>query len=102
VDSAEPEFPRPAGFWWFGCSSIQQGIVTTPSTTTSTERSNGGGKWFFPFLNDDPDDNEVVISGEADHHRSRGIWRRVRHLFKVFMGKDRDENHVGVGIVKVG
>ena len=27
VDKAEPDFPRPAGFWWFGCSSIDQGIV---------------------------------------------------------------------------
>ena len=27
VDKADPDFPRPAGFWWFGCSSIEQGIL---------------------------------------------------------------------------
>ena len=36
VDKAEPDFPRPAGFWWFGCSSIDQGIVF-PTVSFSTE-----------------------------------------------------------------
>ena len=35
VDKADPDFPRPAGFWWFGCSSIEQGIrfPTAPAPT---------------------------------------------------------------------
>ena len=23
VDQGNPSFPRPAGYWWFGCQSIQ-------------------------------------------------------------------------------
>ena len=37
VDKAEPDFPRPAGFWWFGCSSIEQGIVVFPSVSDNAE-----------------------------------------------------------------
>jgi hypothetical protein len=25
VDTADPAFPRPAGFWWFGCKSASSG-----------------------------------------------------------------------------
>ena len=36
MDKADPDFPRPAGFWWFGCSSIDQGIVF-PLVSYTTE-----------------------------------------------------------------
>ena len=39
MDKADPDFPRPAGFWWFGCSSVEQGIrfPTTPLSTALAE-----------------------------------------------------------------
>ena len=24
VDDADPPFPRPAGYWWFGCDTLSQ------------------------------------------------------------------------------
>ena len=46
IDKAAPPFPRPAGYWWFGCAQ-NEGIVpdnnnnNSGSDTTSTE--SGGG-----------------------------------------------------------
>ena len=40
VDKAEPDFPRPAGFWWFGCSSIDQGILFPTVSLNAEDDSN--------------------------------------------------------------
>lgn len=29
VDSADPPFPRPAGYWWFGCRAETKGSYTS-------------------------------------------------------------------------
>lgn len=28
MDSADPPFPRPAGYWWFGCRAETKGSLT--------------------------------------------------------------------------
>lgn len=47
MDHGNPPFPRPSGFWWFGCP---EGTTSKPSS------SSGGGIFnFLGFLNRDAD-----------------------------------------------
>ena len=62
VDKAEPDFPRPAGFWWFGCSSIEQGIAF-PSATVSDSNNHGGP--FQTRTTATPTDPSMIIFGEG-------------------------------------
>ena len=40
IDQADPPFPRPAGFWWFGCSQ-NEGIV--PDNILPQSNGDGSG-----------------------------------------------------------
>ena len=82
VDRADPAFPRPAGFWWFGCSSIDQGkrtswtaATTTRTPTPSTSRpSYKGWGHLWPWQSDqaradvpisyDDDDDDDIFAGQ--------------------------------------
>ena len=42
IDKADPPFPRPAGYWWFGCSQ-NEGIVPDKNSNNPGSSNNGGG-----------------------------------------------------------
>ena len=42
IDKADPPFPRPAGYWWFGCSQ-NEGIVPDNNSNNPGSSNNGGG-----------------------------------------------------------
>ncbi|CAA9999914.1 unnamed protein product [Nesidiocoris tenuis] len=48
VDTADPPFPRPAGYWWFGCKSETSGRRTTGELNQHPEQDDAeveGGRW---------------------------------------------------------
>ena len=42
IDKADPPFPRPAGYWWFGCSQ-NEGIVPDNNANNPGSSNNGAG-----------------------------------------------------------
>jgi hypothetical protein len=58
VDEAEPSFPRPVSYWWFGCKNKPKGRI--PKTNTSfgggRGRNVGGGGY----------DNDVISGNGID------------------------------------
>ena len=72
VDEAEPSFPRPVSYWWFGCKSQPKGRIPKPNTsfgggsgrTGGGFRGQGDGVDILP-VNRAGLDRLVVISGEG-------------------------------------
>ena len=113
MDSADPSFPRPAGFWWFGCSSIDQGIAIASATTSTTTESSDWGL-FWPWQSDqsradvpvsyDDDDDDDFFAGQDsgsntnydnDDDQSQedfrpggrdSFWTRVKDVVKGVLG----------------
>jgi len=100
VDEATPGFPRPAGFWWFGCSSVDQGRKTgnnDPSQAGGEGKGVGGGG-----DEDDNDDDWAWSDGRGrsdggsggggPRHgggfraRAREAWEKVKGVFKSIWG----------------
>ena len=52
IDNADPPFPRPAGYWWFGCSQ-NEGIVPDNNNNDGNGVGNGGGEGGITFPSND-------------------------------------------------
>lgn len=78
VDTADPAFPRPAGFWWFGCKSASsggnKGWFLTGSSYPGLSGAEVGDTTRRSSRGDDPDlhnsdvDDLILDAGEERQH----------------------------------
>uniref|UniRef100_A0A0A9Z365 Matrix metalloproteinase-14 n=2 Tax=Lygus hesperus TaxID=30085 RepID=A0A0A9Z365_LYGHE len=71
VDVADPPFPRPAGYWWFGCKSETAGGMTTGEH--QEDGTDGGRPWpserrHSSYRDDDIDD--IIMDGGEFEEKS--------------------------------
>lgn len=76
VDTADPPFPRPAGYWWFGCKSDSSGTsgvkgwFLSGSSFPGLSGAEVGDTSRRPYRGDDPDlhnsdvDDLILDAGE--------------------------------------
>ncbi|KAL1140593.1 hypothetical protein AAG570_000523 [Ranatra chinensis] len=68
VDPADPPFPRPAGYWWFGCRAQSKGGITGETNQDGVDDDNGVRLWNSErrqgiSRNDDNDITDIILDG---------------------------------------
>ena len=80
IDNADPPFPRPAGYWWFGCSQ-NEGIV--PDNNINNDGNvvgNDGGDGGITFPSNDIGDGGIIFpSDDGDgSNNAQGEWQACK------------------------